>query len=526
MGWAERLQQLDAADLEASLIALRLPKKTEFLTLNGLGTIGKIAAGLDSGIVWSLPGIGRRTIELVRERLSLLPGAIGAGGRVCWQGYAVACGFELVPSSDPEAESDFLASFPEVIEAIIRYHENAVDRLILTERLQKAPGERMTLQEVAQAAPITVTRERVRQRQEAMLRSISNALLLDDYRELDFHFRDSFAEPWKQARKLFGEKTRISFGQFVEGLQQVWRANLADMLPNLPFITSILTSKAELPRHLRRGLKLHPRLLEGFDDRTANFPLTWLPLGKYHNVVAACGVETVGGLVEAAKSGRLPDPGSSPARRCDEILLALGESLNDEGSIDWTRFGNVLGMPLLPIEERVTATEFLAILNEDIEGVVRGSAFSIRAADIFRMRTCQPQETRKTLDQVARMLKTHGPSVKREESILLQELYTQLVMHDFTDSSVIYRPGYLRWWREAKQCFAASPTNYREFCDALGCRWDLPTPFVRKRADVLWAVFTRYPNGGRGNTRPPASTAPILPFDGGTVVLRGFRREH
>jgi len=527
MGWQASLRQINPAELDVPLTALRLPKKTEILEAQGLTTVRALVGGLQTGMVGRIPSVGSRTVRAIEERLSFLPEAVDpASGKISWQKYALACGFELVPASEVTSGAEFLGAFPEVIDAIIRFNDSPVDRLILTERLVRQPHQRRTLEEIARAAPETITRERVRQRQELLLRSLSNGLLFDDHRELPFHFRESFAGRWQAAAEQFTGETEISFGDFMAGLEQAWNVSSTELSPHLPLVTSVLTSRAQIPHQLRQGMKLHPRLHEPLSPGLAKSPLAWLATGKAFDEISGYGVDTVGDLIEAGRHGRLPGAHTSVGKCCAELLAAIGGALDENGDADWGLYGAALGFPLLPAEDRLTPDEFLRKLNEDLEKVIRVNATSLRAADVFRLRTSMPQAERRTLAQVAELLGSHGPSIKREETILLDALHTQLVLSDFAYSRVIFRSGFLRWWREAWTAYRASGSSYLNFCNGLALRWQLPQTTVCKGADGLWAVLARYPNRHRVTARSQRQRVALEEFAGGTIVLRGFRRAH
>jgi hypothetical protein len=90
----------------------------------------------------------------------------------------------------------------EVTDAVIRNRSSEVEQLILTERLVKQPGARLTLEQIAQRAIPVITRERVRQLERRLIDALSDALLFDDYRDLAFCFRTEFADRWKAAAGL------------------------------------------------------------------------------------------------------------------------------------------------------------------------------------------------------------------------------------------------------------------------------------------------------------------------------------
>lgn len=509
---------------ELPLWTIRLDKKTLLLEKAGIRTVRDLGEALRTGLLFRIPGVGLKTIREAAAKLERLAASISReDGSINWQAYHELCGLPAVPSCDVESGAAFLAVFGEVIEAIIRFQDNPIDRIILTERLMRQPHERMTLDAVAAAAPVRVTRERVRQRQEVLLHGISAALLHNDCRELQFCFRESFARRWREAAELFGGEREISFSRFMAGLVQAWGVSAAELYPHLPLVTSILTSRAQLPASMREGLQLSPKLLCPIDAALVRAPVAWLSAAKLTEEIRERGCETVGEFVDAAKAGRLPASQSVIGRKCVEILDAIAEGLDGDGKFSWPAYASARGVAQLPVDERATPGEFLACLNDDLEEIVRANATSIRAADVFRLRTCMPRASRRTLDEVARLLGTHGPSVKREESLLLDALHSQLVLGDYSFSRVLFRPRFREFWREAWRVHRECGMDFEDFSAALAAEWSLPFREVRRGSDAIWAVLTRYPNGRltAGRQRRPAAAAP---FEGGTIVLRGFRR--
>lgn len=518
---ANRIARIDPS---LPLWTIRLEKKTELLEKAGIRTVRGLGEALRSGQLFRIPGVGMKTIREAGEKLERLAARISPDDcRIDWQGYHASCGLAAVPSGDIGSGDEFLAAFDEVIEAIISYQGNPVDRIILTERLMRQPDKRMTLDEVGALLPVRITRERVRQRQEILLHGISAALLHNDCRELQFCFRESFAQRWRDAADLFGGEREITFSRFMAGLEQAWGVSASELFPHLPLITSILTSRAQLPAALRKGLKLSPKLLSPVDPALLRAPVAWLSAGKLTEQIRDCGCETVGEFIEAAKGGGLPNLQSVAGRRCAELLHAIAQALDANGQFSWLAFAAARGMVQLPAMERGTPGEFLAGLNHDLEEVVRANATSIRAADVFRLRTCLPRASRRTLDEVALLLGSHGSSIKREESLLLDALHSQLVLHDYTFGRVLFRPRFRAFWREAWQVYQECGADFEDFAAALATEWSLPIRELRRGSDAIWAVMARYPNGRHtaSRQRRPASAPP---FEGGTIVLRGFRR--
>ena len=273
-------------------------------------------------------------------------------------------------------------------------------------------------------------------------------------------------------------------------------------------------------------MKLDARLHAEIGAAILARPLAWLALGKVGDKLMEDGLETVGDLIDAARTGSLPQEATRAGQVCNRVLSAVADALTADGSVDWQVYGEALDLRPIPVEDRVTPREFLRNLDGDLEEVARTNATSGRAADIFRLRTCRPQHERRTLQQVADLLVSHGPSVKREESVLLDSLHTQLVEHDFRHSRVLFPRRFLFWWTQAWNVYQANRSSYLTFCAALAREWETPLDLVHGNANALWAVLARYPNGRRRPARHPRRQIVCEELAGGTIVLRGFRRAH
>lgn len=515
--------------LEVPLWTLRLEKKTDILSNAGYSTLASLLTGYRSGLLLRVPGVGRSTLEDVSRKLSILDAAVAKGaGTIDWQHYAVSLGHELVPGAEVQSGRDFIAAFAEVTAAVIRSHLNPVEQMILNERLVRQPGERLTLEQIGQRAVPAITRERVRQLEKRLIGALSDALLLDDYLDLPFHFRTSFAERWKAAAQRFIESSEISFGAFMTGLSEVWDVPYAELLPHLPLITSILTSRATLPPQLREAARLHPRLYGEVSQQLLDRPVGWLALGKSGSEILERGIETVGDLIAAGRADRLPPLGTKAGTDCRRSLNALAEAISECGTVNWHQFGVIVGLRNVPASDRDSTGAFLQHLNGDLEDVVRVTGTSGRAAGIFRLRTCVPRFARPTLEQTAQILGGHASTIKREETELLAALHDQLVAEDFLHSRILYPPRFMAHWGEARRVFERSHSDFDRFCSLLADEWRVPVDLVAPNAEGLWAVLSRYPSGHRARVRRHRSVPLPIPsaFTGGTIVLRGFRRAH
>lgn len=507
---------------------LRLGAKVHYLHQAGLHTLGDLLAEGVIGRLHSLPGIGPKTARLVPERLAdILNSASENDGKPDWDGIAGAWGFDPTPDEPVGDSESFLAALPGVIATVVEAQESAMERLILSERISRGRSERITLEAIGNA--FNVTRERVRQRQVRLLDTLSDALINDDQSSMPVHFRESFREFWVRAARHFENIAELDYPEFERGLEQVWGLPAGEIAPFMPLAVAILADGVRMPAP---GPDLHPALATASQE-VLDRPLQDFPFRRAREGLAAAGLFSLGLVLDAARENRLP-PGRD-GRVAIDILNGVGQALSagPEGDADAWAAG--MGLVALPRVEPADGAAFIDSLDEALAEAARVNATSGRAEQIYRLRTGVPRRRRPTLQDVADELKTYGPSVKREETVLLASLHTQLVEGDMTDASVVWRAGFLSLFSVAAKLHDFADRDYSHFCSSLGRRWNVDPDAVREKAEGLWAVLSLYPGGRRARvvvnkaampTRVVGEGRPPLPAPGGVVVLRGFRRPH
>lgn len=555
------IYRLNRVSRAAPVSRLRLGKVAEDLTNAGLTTLESLLVRIEvepRGLQGIL-GINRMAAACISRSLEALSAAVNDEGNIDWDRFdAGDAGASIAPDTAPrmsqegavrapvvhcpeECEANvvplekvvdgkgFIDSFPEVIEAIIRTRKHEADRLILTERLTRHPHERRTLEQVAAAAPGSVTRERIRQRETRILERLAGALLYDRADRLGLAFRGSFVGYWKKAAEWFGRREQVSYTEFIQGLQEAWDVPAERIFVHLPLIFSVLTKKATLPERMRERMRLGPRVYRSLDESIRQLPLTRLALGKSAGEIMAFGVETIGDLIAIVRSGSGPEPRTRAGKTIAHTVAGLTEAIADDGSVDWTRYAQVTGLMCLPEGDPSTAEEFLENLPSDMEMVVEANAIGAHAVQIFRMRIAVPRASRLTLARAAEILGTHGPSIKRVESLMLGMLNDQLIDRDLTRSKVMYQPRFLEFWGEAALVHRQCNGEFAVFRELLSKQWGVLWPQFDRGFEVLWSVLNEYP-GGRPSAKRAKSGRPALggsqPSPDGMIVLRGFRRVH
>jgi hypothetical protein len=491
----------------------------------GLHTLGDLSAEGTALRLYSLPGIGLKTVRLISERLAALKqSGAQADDEPDWDDVAERWGFRPAPAAPVAGSDAFLAALPEVIAAVIESHDSGMDRLILSERISRPRGEQMTLDAIGTA--FNVTRERVRQRQVRLLDNLSDALINDDQSGMPVHFRESFRAFWVRAAQHFSGVSELAYPDFEGGLERAWGISARELTPFLPLAIAILADGVRMPR-------LHPALLGVLPENVLGRPLHDFPVRRSRGALLEAGLTHFGLLLEAARNDRLP-PGRA-GQVALEVLNGVGRALAGGPPGDIDAWAGGLGLVALPRLDPRDGASFLDCLDGALAAAAETDARAGRAAQIYRLRTCVPRRRRPTLQDIAVTLSTHGPSVKREESLLLAGLHAQLVKGDMTDAGVVWRPGFVTRFTEAVDVHEHAGGDYNRFCSALARTWNLESEDVRERAEGLWAVLTLYPGGRRamhlrnGMRRTPDDRPAVAiphPPAAGVVVLRGFRRAH
>jgi hypothetical protein len=255
--------------------------------------------------------------------------------------------------------------------------------------------------------------------------------------------------------------------------------------------------------------------------------LKWsrLRVGKSATQVQEIGFATVGEFLDGCRSGEIAEIEFSATKQVRAHLDVLAECLGADGQIDWDSYRVKQNLRQLPESPPASAREFVYELPATIENLLLCIETTGRALDIFRLRTSWPSHSRKTLEQTAAELHTYGPSIKREETVLLQQLNELILGKEFSLAAVWLDELWLRFWKEAAEVFVDAGGDLVSFERSVGDRWGV-TDADRAFA-ILWAVLSGYPEGRpaparKERTAPPTSS--VAPA--GRIKLTGFRRLH
>jgi len=503
---------------------LHLGTKSKWLREAGLLTVGQIADAwpIRQG---DLHGLGPSTLRSLEERLATLMSATSEAGEVDWDSYCHSCGIPLVPSIvHATTGAEFLNTLAAALTEIADHLPDNVYAEILRSRLSKPPGEQKTLEEIAQSTIPAITRERVRQKEKRLLRQLAGGLMWDSYSGLGIHFRSSFSHWWRIAAAEFRDTEDIGFDEFVSTLAEAWKVDVPTLTGQLPIILAIVTGEPQMPVGFRSAIRIDPALYGVLRIEVRDLSLSRLRVGKYVRQLEEQGISTLGDLISMFRSGAISDSESVATRSAKAQLDILAGCLDTTGAVIWSSYRAALGLEVLPATITTSADQFVQELPSVTERFLQHSAISRRAAEIFRLRTSQPASQRLTLEKTSEALQTHGPSVKREETLLLQHLNDVIVGKEYAYSPVWLDESWLSYWAEAAAIFSASEGDFQAFERDLQSRWELT--HADRAIVTLWAVFSGYPNGRPSSRRKIAVASENVPQPVGRIRLRGFRRVH
>jgi len=508
-----------------SLGILHLGKKTLWFEEAGYRSIGDIR-DLDPDIMVRIPLIGRSTAdELVRKRSALIAASRNDFG-TDWSAYCETIDIPLLPTEcRPASGEAFLTALSVFFNEVADRLPDAIFAAILRDRIFQPPGEQKTLEDIAQLNAPPLSRERVRQKEEKLLRQLTGGLLNDDYDTLAIHFHPDFCRWWRKAADALADLDEIEVTTFIDILCDVWNVPPRAVMEQLPVIVAIVTGEPQMSGEFRAATKINPKLFSKLADEVKTLPVNRLRLGKYAAMLAEAGFSCLGDLIGGLQSGAIDRVGPTATKRAAAQLEILGTCITPDGNADWSAYRQATSLASIPPASPVSPSDFVSSLRDEVERMLRVHLVTKRSADIFRLRTGRDAAQRMTLQRVADELNTHLPTIKREETVLLQWLNDAVVAHDFSMLKVWLDDKWLRYWGEALEVHEATNDDYERFAENLAWRWRLTDRDIRAAAPAVWAVLTGYPGRRRSSWTPscPAPTAGVLT---GRIRLKGFRRLH
>lgn len=511
---------------------LHLGVKVHALNRAGFRTVGDLF-GVSEKTIADAQMVGRRTASAALAGVSFLRDSTDPESGTDWQQYCRFMNLNLLPTEfRGTSGKEFLGYLPRFIDDVAASLADDTITAILRERICQPPGKQKTLEELARGCVPQVTRERIRQKEKKLLDQLSGGLLNDLYGSPPIHFDPEYTKWWRKAADSLEHLEEIDAEEFVSRLASVWEVTSNAIMDHFPVIVAIVTGEPQMNAGFRSAAKIDPVLFEPANESITSLPVTTLRLGRYAKSFTDAGIETVGEVLSLLRSGGPRSVGPIAAAKATKRLGILATCVSPEGHFDREEYRRRLKLETFPRVFTETSEDFVEGLQSAISQLLSISDITPRATDVYAMRTSRIVRDQMTLQEVADRLATHGPTIKREETILLRFLNEIVIGEDFSSLPVWMDSRWLVFWKEAEAVRLSSTQQYSNFAENLAWRWRLTERQITKATPTIWAVLTGYPENRMSRKRvrkSPSSQdnfAHVSAAPAGKIKLRGFRRLH
>ena len=520
---------------------LHVGTKTKALETGGYRTIEDLARA-EPDTLLALPGMGRNTVRKIEKALQSLHKAQSDDGKVDWDQYCASIDIPLLPAENQALDGNsFIAMVGITLGQLGQTLHDPVLQKIIANRISKPPHHRITLEDIGSSLPKPITRERVRQKEAKLLEALADALVSDDYAHLDVHFRPEFANYWKRAATYFSDAEEdITFAALVDGLIEIWGADRTILLEHLPLIATVITGEVMTTSVFGEATRLDPRLLT-LSETDRRIPLRHLQIGRAARSLRQHGIVSVGDLISRIRQGTVSRASGAHFSKAIAHLDHVVAALDENQRFDTKAYHKIVGVRTLPVDDPSGPDEFMRNLSVNISEILHANPPRMLSREIFVLRTARPMATRFTLDSIAQVLDTHGPSVKKIETDTLAWLNEVILDGDQALAGFALRPNFMRIWQHISDVFDQADGDAELFQRYLAATFGIVESDVEPAMPTMIAILTGYPYGRRGRYSRIPSRPVIEEEDDVTdqiienvpqniiptrIKLRGFRRTH
>jgi hypothetical protein len=515
---------------------IHLHKEISKLHRIGVDTLDQLFELFQNGLP-DIRGIGKKSRITLFNTVRFADQAITDSGGIDWDRFARLAGMRVLPEPETPLQNggDFLASMDGIVASLTTNCFDEVESATLTQRLIPTDEATSTLESIARN--FSLSRERIRQKQEIVLRALSSALIDDDYEGLHFRFSEQFSTYWKAAALHFGANETLSYVEFIAGLVEVWGVSEALIRPHLPLIYSILTKESSLPTVFARISFIPEEVFQITNTADLNRRFRSLhPTRSLMKAVEKLEVFSLGQLLSILCSEKPSFSRVLQNKLLTEIFSPLSKSVSPSGAVIWEKYYELKKVTVLPESDSSCPADFVKSAVGVVTEFVSRTQITLRSEGILVHRVVPDAESRKTLAEAGKIYESSGPQIKREENELLERLHDVIFGEDYTDAKIHFRSSFIQKWHKAKHvCQQAKGVPY--FAELLGLEWSLSNNAVMKVAPMIASVIKGRPPGYTGKRFSLASNKSRLnigvqdqgadsPPPPAVIRLRGFRYIH
>jgi hypothetical protein len=466
------------------------------------------------------------TARHAKERIEVLVQSIDESGKVDWASYCSQAGLQLIPkNARPASGIEFLNSISQFLEELVSALRDSATAMILAERICRPPRSQRTLESIAAASVPSLSRERIRQKESRLLRSLSGGLLDDDYGGLPVLFHPTFSQWWRDAADSLGQRDEIHVLELCRHLASLWDAPLSLVVSVLPTLLAVIRGEANVNSAIGAALDIAPMWYGPIPDSLSALEFRKFRLGGDASRLQEKGIGTLGDLCRALGDGSIYHHPNAIVERLINHCNVVAECSTGMSGLSWDCYRKEFQIVRFPDASVEDPAVFCSTLVQTLAELLSRCKLSRRASEIFLLRTCRDRDTRLTQAEVSRQLGAHQPSITNEEAALLEFLNDVFIGRDFSRLSVWLDERWMSFWDDVIDTYADGSWSFDAFSNALAYRWKVSRAEFAAAAPSIWAVLTLKPNG-RARGRKIVDQSAIQKLPSTIIKLRGFRRQH
>ena len=475
--------------LNLNISILHLGKKTKYLKISGYKTINDIVKcnKLD---IRKIDNIGLEFIKKIQFSLDSLNRSQKISGEINWDVYCNLLKIPLLPLKFTDTDG---YSFVETIETTFKQMNDIIEdpalNKILSDRLNRMPKERSTLEQIASSLLRPVTRERIRQKEAKFLKSIAAAFFDDNYSEINIHFRPEFTFFWRQAAEFFASSDEeISIDTLMDGLVKTWQIDKKKLIDNIPIIVSIITGEVMPANFFGESICVNPKLI-GLPLDIKSIPLKKLQIGRFPYLLSRHGIETIGDLISTLnRSERYHN--SMVYKGTVKHLDLLSNAIDDNNYLDWPKYIELTGVSIVPEINADNPKDFFKYLSLNISELLRISYDRKYSRENYTLRISRPLKTRITSLKLAKFLNTHAPTLSLVEKETLIYLNRVILQADHSFAGVEISKDFSQMWVKMGEVFDISEGDSELLQKNLAEEFKLKDIDLVSAMPTIFAIFT------------------------------------
>ena len=507
--------------LNWDISALGLGAGGDKLRRNLRDTVGSVVEDPDQ--LRQLPGVGRQTITLLKSRLSILAEAV-MDGALDLNKLASLQGFSLIPQQPLTAGNELTSHVAAVIQVAVNAETVNAEAspaapIIFEHRICKSGSDALSLEDVGQMIPTVMTRERVRQVENSILRRAAG-MLFSAHPILGMPLiQPALREMFSKLSVALGEQQQIAPADLALLISKEWNCRLPDAIRVLPLVMAVIEGTARGSAELKRFDISVDGVFAPLSEPSKSWSVQNIGGDRgMCQMLKKLGIVSLENLRQAWMAGQHFGRHEIYIRH---VLEAACVAPNDANMFA-DRLFEVTAKEVVPAAH-AEWSKHIETLSIDIVTIIKSGTFRADADFIFSQRTSRLKTERPTTEVVGARLGRLGVTVKQTETDTLQRLGSVLLEGDGSYAQSILRPDWIKMWRDMKMIFNSHPDNPNMVVRAIGEAYDVEEETMTMAFPTIWAVLsglpTRQAHGkARIQSGPSGAIAP--------VVLSGFRPMH